>query len=81
MYYINYVLEEFYKGTLSSKDQLEREIARCEKGIDDWGDVYEGDQGFQDDLNELSELKEALDLFYQYYDENCHYIGHNLNKN
>jgi len=64
-------LDDFYKGTLFSRDELEREIDFWQKVVDEKeeNDVYQGDQYYQDDLQALGALREALENFSQYYEE------------
>jgi hypothetical protein len=72
---MNHVLGQFYAGMLfNPRDDLQMEIKRYEEIIEEWGDVYPGDQGYQDDLMTHGALIEALDEIDMYYDDDGNYI-------
>ena len=63
------ILELFYSGNLSSIKELEDAIEHCEEQVEEWENagVYDGDQGYQDDLMTLGALKEAFDQIDDFY--------------
>lgn len=67
---MNSVLENFYKGMASLYD-LETELELWDNIVQEYedNDVYSGDQYYQDALQTQSALKEAIDNFYEYYNE------------
>lgn len=64
-------LQDFYQGQLFWRYDLEREIEYWQSVVDEYerNDVYQGDQYYQDALQTLSALKEALDNLHEYYEE------------
>lgn len=76
---MNTILEQFYSGNLlNPKESLASEIERFEEIIEEWGDVYSGDQGYQNDLMTLGALQKAMEEMDDYYDENGVYVYEEL---
>jgi hypothetical protein len=64
------VLNDFYKGN-SSLDDLTSELEFFQRTVENYqgNDVYIGDQYYQEALQTKKAIEEAINNFYEYYNE------------
>lgn len=69
-------LDLFYDGELYRKEDLESELDMYERWVQEYKDkdTYSSDQYYQDVLQTRDALQEALDNYYEYYDEDGNFI-------
>ena len=71
------VLDDFYRGNLFSRYDLESELEHWENIVKEYedNDIYPGDSYYQDALGRRDALQEAVNNYESYYDEEGNFIG------